>query len=272
MNNAWEVNTEVSTNCPYNSCDGSGIILLVNTLTLEKKMNFCRCYEERLNERILNKSNIPTSMRDLKVSDFSIMIYSDSERKRAKIAKKVSANYVKHFPVFKEKGKGLYFYSSTKGSGKTRLAISVANALRNLYKVEVLYMETSKMLETLKQAFNQTNISTQEIKQELKEIDLLILDNMGLEKVSTWMVEVLEEILNYRMEHKKITFFISPFNAEELCFDTYMYERDHDTDRIVSRIKKISIEIQLPEENIRNLEAEKENNDLSSLLYEGVDL
>jgi len=43
------------------------------------------------------------------------------------------ANFVQNFNQMQEQGKGLYLYSETKGSGKTRLMASVVNALTAVY-------------------------------------------------------------------------------------------------------------------------------------------
>ena len=45
------------------------------------------------------------------------------------MAKIIAKRYVEQFEEIQETGKGLYFYSSVKGSGKTRLAVSIANDL-----------------------------------------------------------------------------------------------------------------------------------------------
>ena len=92
----------------------------------------CSCgYLQR--QRIAGKlkfATIPAEFKDHTVENFRTDCYSTPQNcERAQMAQVIAQRYVEQFDEIKETGKGLYFYSSVKGSGKTRLAVSIANDL-----------------------------------------------------------------------------------------------------------------------------------------------
>jgi len=99
---------------------------------------FCKCHYDQIVESKLKFANIPKEFKELTINAFMTDCYSTEEfRSRAIMAKKATANFVSNYEMFREKGKGLYYYSYTKGSGKTRLAASLGNALVKVHRARV---------------------------------------------------------------------------------------------------------------------------------------
>lgn len=104
----------------------------------------CECgkiQRERIESK-LRFAAIPKEFEGQTVDNFRTDCYSTPQAQElAKMAKLVAKRYVEKFPEIQEIGKGLYFHSNVKGSGKTRLAVSIANDLikNNLDGCEVLY-------------------------------------------------------------------------------------------------------------------------------------
>ena len=96
-------------------------------------------------------AEMPLELKDLKLNDYKIDIYQSKEDKElAMKAKRLSVRYISNYKVIREKNTGLYFYSDTKGSGKTRLAVAIGNALISQYKEKVKFTTTIKLLQEIR--------------------------------------------------------------------------------------------------------------------------
>lgn len=246
-----------TSNCPYGKCNGEGIIELINS-NGEFKMQYCKCREERIYNNRLKFANIPEEFESLTIKAFDINIYKNEESKAfAAAAKKMTANYIKNFEKFKEMGKGLYYYSETKGSGKTRLAVSLGNVLLKNLRQQVKFITCSDLLKEIRNTYNeQSKYTENQLIEGINNVAILIIDDIGVERPSSWVNEMLLNIFDNRMKYKKITIFTSNCIIENLKHD----------ERIKSRLNKMCIPVKMPNEDIRKYLAGIENRELQDLL------
>lgn len=93
---------------------------------------------------------------------------------------------------------GLFLYGGV-GTGKTMLATKI------LYEYKwksARFIGVSKLLSELRDTFN-TNKRYTTIIDNLIKYELLVLDDLGAEKITDWTVEVLYLIINGRYENMK---------------------------------------------------------------------
>ncbi len=201
-------------------------------------------------------ANIPPEYAECTVSNFNTSLYSDIET--AKKIKHAAAEFINHFRRFREQGKGLYFYSGTKGSGKTRLACSVGNAVILTQTIRVNFIKTIELLSVIKDTYNKKNaeITEKEVIDRIKTAPFLILDDIGAERPTEWTNGIFLNILDYRISHLLVTVFTSNVPQNKLKLD----------ERIVDRIIKMSIEIHFPEESVRRKKADTECGELLKIL------
>lgn len=83
------------------------------------------------------------------------------------------------------------------GTGKTHLAASIANKLM-ADGIPVLFDTFSGHLNKLKTEFNGGKSVYLE---QMKNVDMLILDDIGKEKISEWSQSIMFDVINYRYEH-----------------------------------------------------------------------
>lgn len=83
------------------------------------------------------------------------------------------------------------------GSGKTHLAASIANRLMEC-GIPVLFDTFSGHLNKLKTEFNGGRSTYLE---QMKTVEMLILDDVGKEKQSDWTRSIMFDVINYRYEH-----------------------------------------------------------------------
>ncbi|WP_188006842.1 ATP-binding protein [Sporosarcina sp. ANT_H38] len=278
--NPIEILTTPSDDCPYQKCDGKGWLWIKDWSRQNKKdeidedgkliraewWEHCKCYEQLIKQREIDKkldlSGIPPIFSNATVHSYDVGKYKTQDnRDTATIAKKAAAKFIENYPAMKEHGKGLYLYSEIKGSGKTRLASSIANALVKMYDVDIAFLKANDLLSQIKKTFNNDSDTTEsEIVRMFREVEVLIVDDLAVEKPTDFAERIFYDITDYRLEHKKTTLFTSNKTIENLG-DIYK------DGRLKSRVKKMSIEIYMPEESIRDQEAESENAELEGLLF-----
>lgn len=146
--------------------------------------------------------------------------------------------------------KGIYLHGSF-GSGKTYLISALFNELAKSGTTSVI-IHTPELLRSLKDSFS-TDYS--EKFYLLKHTPLLLLDDIGAEYLTAWgRDEVIEPILQYRMDEGLPTFFTSNFTILELekHFTTASNSIDKvKARRIIERIKQLSVEVELISKNLR---------------------
>lgn len=249
----WET-LNATSECPYNQCDGTGIIQARNKKTFEVQGFTCKCRQEKLYSQRLKFANIPKEFSQLTVASFNPEFYLNKmDKELAKDAKKIVVGYIKDYEQYEDKSKGLYFYSKVKGSGKTRLAVSLGNALLNVKHKQVKFITTVDLLREIKDTYNKESKYTEsQIIESIAGVQVLIVDDIGVEQPKRWVNEMLFSIFDTRMKYKKVTIFTSNCSIENL---------DHD-DRLKSRIFKMVIPVKMPEEDIRIKQSKRENEKL----------
>ncbi|UKS53936.1 ATP-binding protein [Mycoplasma feriruminatoris] len=152
--------------------------------------------------------------------------------------------------------KGIYLYGNS-GIGKTYMFKVLANTLASKNKT-VIFSTLRSLIDKLKESFNSNEINSSELLKKIKNVDFLFLDDIGGENLSLWARDdFLFEVLNYRLENKKPTFFTSNFSIDLLeknlqftrQYNNFLTSKDVfelekiKIDRLISRIKALVKEI-----------------------------
>lgn len=207
----------------------------------------CKYKKEQIREQEKKKSHLYGS--NDKLSDASLGEIFTDDKKRVDLIKWVT-NFYHNFP---NDLKGLYLHGSF-GSGKTYIISALLNELaRKNYKTVIIYYP--ELLNILKSTFDSKD-EYNEVFNEIKTSDVLLIDDIGAETVTNWSRdEVLGTILQYRMEQNLTTFFTSNLTIDEL--ETHLSIVKNNIDkvkarRIIERIKQLTTDIELISKNRRN--------------------
>lgn len=223
----------------------------------------CECLSSRIMESKLQFANIPKEFKGYTVESFDLGLYTTPDaREKAEMAKVLCTNYIKEFPAISEDGKGLYMYSRTKGSGKTRMAASIANDVISRYRISAKFATTLQILDEIKKTWHEKpgeDAGEQKFLADIIRVPVLVIDDIGVEKPTEWVNEKFYSILNGRMIQKQVTIFTSNCEMENLLFD----------DRIVNRIMKMALPVPFPDESVRASLAKAENKELYDRLLRG---
>lgn len=194
----------------------------------------------------LTFANIPTAYSGMMLNSFDCNIYTDNrERNKACNSIKGIRYWLENFSDMKERGLGLYLYSATKGSGKTRAAASIANELIDK-GIQVKFSTSLHILDEIKRSWNDNSES--ELLKNLSYSEILVIDDFGAEQDKAWINERFYQIINERYINKRITIYTSNLPIDNLNYD----------ERITNRIKERSYLLPFPEESVRDIIA-KEN-------------
>src|SRR5690606_19504912 len=84
------------------------------------------------------------------------------------------------------------------GSGKTHLAAAIANYRRNQGE-EVMFITAPDVLDYLRTTFAPDSaVSFDKLFDQIRNVPLLVLDDLGMEAAKPWAQEKLFQILDYR--------------------------------------------------------------------------
>lgn len=242
-----------NTVCELNNCaDCPGLIYCKNRLEghvlyPEKKDNrILFLYAPCKYQKEMKKKEEEAVSRDKDILNASLKDV-DKDKERIEVIKWIKAFYDNYEKT--GKNKGLYLHGNF-GCGKTYLISALFNELsKKRVSSEIVYYP--ELLRDIKSDFD----SYVDRIDYLENVDLLLIDDIGAEKVTEWSRdEILGTILQKRMNNYKTTFFTSNLDMEAL--QQHLRINNYSDDemkarRIIERIKQLTDDIELIGENKR---------------------
>ncbi len=208
--------------CPI--CKDTGYVSLQNN-----KSVLCNCIKQKIFDIDFNKSNIGNLEKE-NFDNFDLTLYSDNidqKKYNAKISpkqnilniKNICQNFIDNFDSSDEKN--LLFTGNT-GLGKTFLSNCIAKEVLSKKKT-VLYQTSPIMLDNIiDYRFGKSDLK--EVYDNIINVDLLIIDDLGAETTNSLKVTELFNIINARLLNQsnnfKKTIISTNLNMNNL-FDTY---------------------------------------------------
>jgi DNA replication protein DnaC len=188
-----EVPADERAACPFGECDGSTWILDEET----NETRPCRCRDQRVRRAATGGIGTGIGRRFLEVSfDREPIVSLD----RA-VLRQVRA-FTRSIEENLEAGRGLWFDGPV-GTGKTSLAILVAKAAKNAGRSYAVF-PVPRLLAEIKRTFDRdASDSYMSFFRRLCTVDLLVLDDLGAEKQTEWVLEQLYSIVNERWQDRR---------------------------------------------------------------------
>lgn len=138
----------------------------------------------------------------------------------------IARNQSSHFA---QNPTGWLLFMGTYGSGKTHLAAAIANQVLQQGKA-VLFLTVPDLLDWLRYSFGSQEINFEQRFEEIRNIYLLVLDDLGTQNATPWAEEKLYQILNYRYVHRLPTIITS--NQELVEIEGRIRSRLQDPDLV----------------------------------------
>ena len=199
----------------------------------------CRYKKERI------KQDKEKMTQEKVLANASLKDLDTTDKNRYPLIKWVT-KFIKEYDNTKN-NKGLYLHGNF-GCGKTFILACLFNEMKSRgYSSAIVYFPS--LLRDIKGDFD----SMADTLNYLDDVDLLLIDDIGAEKVTEWgRDEILGTILQYRMNNMKTTFFTSNFNISEL--EKHLSNNGIDPikpTRIIERIKYLTIDMEMVSKNMR---------------------
>ena len=210
-------------------CNDTGYI------TKNGKTSMCSCMKQRIINEYYNKSNL-NRLSNETFKNFDESVYSNtadvekynskvSPRENINIIKKIANNFINKFD--EEDTKNLLFLG-TAGTGKTFLSSCIANEILSKGHT-VLYQTAPVLLDSIFKYKFKNDSKINGLYDDLFNVDLLIIDDLGTENTSSAKFSELFSIINSRMLNPKVKTIISSNLTWQQITKAY-------DDRITSRL------------------------------------
>ncbi|MFW6130525.1 MAG: DnaA ATPase domain-containing protein [Atribacterota bacterium] len=172
----------------------------MNEICKSSNSDYCNvyCVGYQQLKYLYNSSNMPKKYQglfDLKLSEVDIGIYRKLKQFKNNILDNIN------------NGRGVFLYSQNKGNGKTSWACILMNeyfkqiALKNNLECRGLFISVPVFLQDLRDDFEKEEKQMNIIKRQLREVDIVIWDDIGTEKPTDWVRETLYSFINYRISN-----------------------------------------------------------------------
>ncbi|MBN2372814.1 ATP-binding protein [bacterium] len=192
-------------------CNDSGWII-------EEKDGFeavkrCDCFQARRKKKLLADARIPHRYRHCTLENFDTNLggkeMSLNLRKNQvslAMAREMSEDFVRKYP---KEEKGLFFMGNC-GVGKTHLAVAIIQDLIRKKGVPCVFYDFRDLLSEIKATYSSNSpISENTVLMPVLEKEILVLDELGAQKVTEWMRDTLTYIINQRYNEKRKTIITS---------------------------------------------------------------
>lgn len=166
--------------------------------TIKTVVCICKCRKNEIEseeEKIKQQQRLNRIRRDKAIGfPDNIMeqwTFDNDDRHNEKITE-AALNYVKDFRTFLDTGQGLLLYG-TVGTGKTYISACIANALIEK-GYPCLVTNFARLTNIIQGKFN----DKQEYIDSLNDFDLLVIDDLGAERTTEYMQEMVFNIIDSR--------------------------------------------------------------------------
>lgn len=161
----------------------------------------CECVARGRSARALISAQIPPLYRNASFENFSVQVGNPVSAGIVQKAFTTARSYAREFPAGLQKP-GLLFVGDP-GTGKTHLAVGV---LRRLIErgFEGLFCDYQGLLESMRAGFDAgSGMASREAYQRALECEVLLLDDLGAQRVTDWVEDTITALITYRCNHNK---------------------------------------------------------------------
>ncbi len=183
------VGEEVDPGCPLGICEGTGWVVDEGGDATR-----CECAERQIRVSAGRRvgRGIPKRYRGVSFDRQPICDLDPSLLRGVR-------HYVRELAKNLDKGRGLWIHGDV-GTGKTSLAMLVARAAGEVGRSVAVY-SVPQLLAELRGSFNpDSDASYDVLYEQLTSVDLLVLDDLGAEKQTEWVLEQLYRLVNERWQ------------------------------------------------------------------------
>lgn len=221
----------------------------------------CKCQVDR---RDAEEAEIKRQERERRINKMRKMGFPDAEMQRCNFdiddnqnpkITNAAKKYVENFKDIKRRGSGLLLFGNV-GSGKTFIAACVANALIDR-GYPCLVTNFARLTNTISGMYD----GKQAYIDGLNKFDLLVIDDLGSERETEYMGEIVHNIIDSRYRAN-----LPLIITTNLTLDDLQKPSDVRKQRIYSRLLEMCIPINVPGDDRRLKKGKNEYEYMKNLL------
>ena len=220
--------------CPI--CDGKGVFAFEVPLDDPRFGKFQRCPNHPVQDdrdmlaRLRRFGNLE-AYQDKTFESFETAPHGGSYTQNVlaslRSAKDVARKYA-------EDPRGWIVFQGTYGCGKTHLAVAICNERLEQFGHQVIFVTAPDLLDFLRMSIDPQGATTyDDYFERIRNVSLLLLDDLGVENPSAWAKEKLFQLLNYRHVNNLPTVITTNKSFDE--FDPWLSSRMMDP--LVKQVK-----------------------------------
>jgi len=145
--------------------------------------------EEQCYRELIRLANIPPKWREVRFDTLDPNIQP--------IAQRIAREYAQSF---NRESPSLVFYSPGNGTGKTTLAACIANHVLHELRVPVMFAKARDIMLEIRKTFSDHYETEAEILNKTSYVDLLVLDDVGVDSPSEWIKSTYWTLMDRRFD------------------------------------------------------------------------
>ena len=223
--------------CPL--CKGVEWVFTLNEGISSAKR--CECFEKRLSAKVLPQANIPAKYARCSFDNFSNHDAEETASKSLASAMLVASSFARDFPQ-RSDPRGLLIHGGN-GIGKTHLAVA---ALRRILGngVEARFINYQALLELIRSGYDKPFGESRTAKyEELEQLNLLLIDDLGANRVTDWVEDTITQLIAFRHDHQLPTIVTTNYTPHP---SSVGYLGDRIGERATSRLREMCKIVAMP--------------------------
>ena len=219
----------------YKRCDCKESQAYWNEIDLKEEIQKKRKHFEQMIRQFYIQNYSSKRIQDYQFENF---IITEINKKEVEIAKDFTEKCIN-----KNQKNGLIITGKS-GVGKTHLATAVLNKLTEKDML-VLMGRLILLLDVIKDTFKYFSSKEKDIIELYSKVDMLIIDDLGTERISSWALEKLYTIIENRNENKLPIIVTTRFNKESLLDRFYQSEDEELSEAVIQKLYQFCYGIEL---------------------------
>ena len=191
-------------------------------------------YKEIINQ-FYSQNYISKRLKEYKFDNFKV---TNINKKEVEIAKDYTNKCINN------KLENGLIITGNSGVGKTHLAASISNELIQK-DILVLMGRLTSLLDMIKETFKDNSKSENELIDLFSNLDMIVIDDLGTEKISQWALDKLYTIIENRNENKLPIIITTRFDKQSLLNRFYQSNDKDLSNAIIQKLYQMCYGIEL---------------------------